>query len=118
MRMPNPADKVIRPSSAPLLVQSVCTECEQELHCKAGPGVEPAGECLNTQDLITSQTRCGPCLGGDINLPGHVRNDLQAAAKVVRIQSDANARDQAITNDYAPRRHTNNTPDRNANINA
>jgi hypothetical protein len=68
--------------------------------------------------LITSQLGVALILDAHINMPALVRNDLQAAANAVGPQPNADALDQAITNQYMTIRHTHNTPARNANINA
>lgn len=68
--------------------------------------------------LITSRLGVAFILDAHINQPAHVRPDLQAAANAAGVQPDADARDRAITQQYAAIRHTHNTAHRNAHINA
>lgn len=68
--------------------------------------------------LITSQLGVALIFDAHINQPAHVPADLQAAANAAGPQPNAATLDQAITQHYATIRHTHNTPQRNANINA
>jgi hypothetical protein len=76
------------------------------------------GNPVPLTNLITSQRGVALILDAHINRPNDVPADLQAAANAAGPQPNANQLDQAVTNQYAPIRHTHNTPQRNANINA
>src|SRR5205823_1562292 len=76
-----------------------------------------AGNPTALTTLITSDQGAALILDAHINSPANVPGDLQAAANAAGAQPTANALDQAMTHHYQAIRHTQNTPQRNANIN-
>lgn len=75
-----------------------------------------AGNPVPLNQLITSQLGVAYILDAHINMPGHVRADLQAAANAAGVQPDPNSMDREVTHRYATIRHTHDTARRNANI--
>ena len=76
------------------------------------------GRPVALDQLITSQLGVALILDAHINMPARVRDDLQAAADAVGVQATADLQDQAITNQYAGTRHTQDTAARTRNIRA
>jgi hypothetical protein len=75
-----------------------------------------AGAVVPVEQLITSQLGAAALLDAHINQPGHVRADLQASVNAVGPQPNPDALERAVVADYLTRRHTQNTPARNATI--